>query len=72
MLKSCGRNRCAFRENASLAYRGIDKADLQDFVLRNRLTGLDRIIPFGETTAFALTWNGFYLIDTMSRDCSML
>ena len=56
----------------TLAYYGIDKSELQEFVLRNRLTGLDRIVPFGETTAFALTWDGYNLIDTMSRVCSVL
>ncbi|MCF0243817.1 MAG: acyl-CoA reductase, partial [Bacteroidaceae bacterium] len=56
----------------TLAYCGIDKKDLQEFVIRNRLTGLDRIVPFGETTAFALTWDGYNLIDSMSRVCSIL
>ena len=56
----------------TLAYYGIDKSELQEFVLRSRLTGLDRIVPFGETTAFALTWDGYNLIDTMSRVCSVL
>ena len=56
----------------TLAYYGIDKSELQEFVLRSRLTGLDRIVPFGETTAFALTWDGYNLIDTMSRVCAVL
>lgn len=56
----------------TLAYHGIDKTELQEFALRNHLTGLDRIVPFGETTAFALTWDGYNLIDTMSRICSVL
>lgn len=56
----------------TLAYCGIDKSDLQEFVLRNHLNGLDRIVPFGETTAFSLTWDGYNLIDTMSRVCAVL
>ena len=56
----------------TMAYCGIDKAELQDFVVRNHLTGLDRVVPFGETTAFALTWDGYNLIDMMSRIASII
>jgi len=56
----------------TLAYFGVDKEDLKDFVLRNRPVGLDRIVPFGETTAFALKWDGYNLIDTFSRIPSVL
>lgn len=51
----------------TLAYYGFTQQELSDFVLRNRLTGLDRIVPFGETTAFSLTWDGMNLIERMSR-----
>lgn len=51
----------------TLAYYGVEKDTLQDFVLRNRLRGLDRIVPMGETTAFSLKWDGYNLIDTFSR-----
>lgn len=51
----------------SLGYLGFAKEELRDFVIRNRFQGLDRIVPIGETTAFALTWDGYNLIDTFSR-----
>ena len=51
----------------TLAYYGFEKQELSDFVLRNRLTGIDRIVPFGETTTFSLTWDGMNLIERMSR-----
>lgn len=51
----------------TLAYYGFTQQELSDFVLRNRLTGIDRIVPFGETTAFSLTWDGMNLIERMSR-----
>lgn len=51
----------------TLAYYGFEKSELQDFVFRNRLTGLDRIVPIGETTSFALKWDGYDLINTFSR-----
>lgn len=51
----------------TLAYYGVEKNELEDFALRNRLTGIDRIVPFGDTTAFSLIWDGNNLINTMSR-----
>ena len=56
----------------TLAYYGFDKQELSDFILRNRLTGIDRIVPFGETTAFSLTWDGMNLIERMSRIISVI
>lgn len=51
----------------TLAYFGFEKQELEAFVQRNRLTGIDRIVPFGETTAFSFIWDGRNLIDSMSR-----
>ncbi len=51
----------------TLAYYGIETETLRDFVLRNHLLGLDRIVPIGETTAFSLTWDGYNLVETLSR-----
>ncbi len=56
----------------TLGYFGFEKAELSDFVRRNRFIGLDRIVPIGETTAFSLTWDGYNLIDTFSRIASVL
>ena len=56
----------------TLAYYGFEREELEAFVQRNRLTGIDRIVPFGETTAFSLTWDGRDLIHSMSRVVSIL
>lgn len=56
----------------TLAYYGFEKPELEAFVQRNRLTGIDRIVPFGETTAFSLTWDGRDLIQAMSRVVSII
>lgn len=56
----------------TLAYFGFEKQELEDFVLRNRLIGIDRIVPFGETTTFSLTWDGMNLIERMSRIIDVL
>ena len=51
----------------TLAYYGFTQQEMSDFVRRNRLSGIDRIVPFGETTTFSLTWDGMNLIERMSR-----
>ena len=51
----------------TLAYFGFEKFELEKFVCDNRLRGLDRLVPIGQTTAFSLTWDGYNLIDTLSR-----
>ena len=51
----------------TLAYVGFEPDELRDFVLRNHFIGIDRIVPFGETTTFSLTWDGMNLIERMSR-----
>ena len=56
----------------TLAYYGFEREELEAFVQRNHLTGIDRIVPFGETTAFSLTWDGMNLIDKMSRIVSII
>ena len=56
----------------TLAYYGFDPEELKAFVLKYRPVGLDRIVPFGETTTFALKWDGYNLIDTFSRIPSVL
>lgn len=56
----------------TLAYYGFEREELEAFVQRDRLTGIDRIVPFGETTTFALTWDGMNLIDKMSRIVSII
>lgn len=56
----------------SLGYYGMNKEDLRSFVLENHIRGLDRIVPIGETTDFSLTWDGYNLIDTFTREVSVL
>ena len=56
----------------TLAYYGFEQNQLIDFVRSNRLHGLDRIVPFGETTTFDLTWDGYNLINSFTRVVSVL
>lgn len=56
----------------TLSYLGLSPEELSRFVLENGLTGVDRIVPVGHTMDFALTWDGYDLIQTLSRKISAL
>ena len=51
----------------TMAYYGFARADLEDFISMERPTGIDRIVPIGKTTEFSLVWDGYDLINTLSR-----
>jgi len=55
------------RKYQTLAYYGIEKTDLKKFIAQAKPNGIDRIVPIGTTTDFSLTWDGYNLIDTLSR-----
>ena len=56
----------------TLSYLGLPPEELSRFVLENGLTGVDRIVPVGHTMDFALIWDGYDLIQTLSRKISAL
>jgi len=55
----------------TLTYFGIDKTHLLDFVINNRLRGIDRIVPVGSALDIGVIWDGYDLIRCLSRiiDC---
>lgn len=55
----------------TLAYYGLTESEINDFVINNRIVGFDRIVPFGETTSFSLTWDGYNLVNTLTRVVSV-
>lgn len=55
------------RKYQTLSYIGLDANELRRFVCENGLAGIDRIAPVGHTMDFALTWDGYDLIRTLSR-----
>lgn len=56
----------------TMAYYGFNQDDLAKFVEDNKLHGLDRIVPIGETTSFSLTWDGNNLVNMFSREITIL
>ena len=56
----------------TLAYFGFSKNELQEFILKNKPHGIDRIVPIGKTSDFSLIWDGYNLISALSRNCEIL
>lgn len=55
----------------TLSYCGIDPSDIENFIYSSRPKGIDRIVPIGKTMDFALIWDGYDLIRSMSREISV-
>ena len=55
----------------TLTYYGIDKKELAEFVISNRLAGIDRIVPVGQAMDIGLIWDGYDLMSTLSRVCDV-
>jgi len=51
----------------TLAYYGFSKDQLVDFIDQLKPLGIDRIVPIGRTTDFSLIWDGYNLINSLSR-----
>jgi len=55
-----------------MAYYGIEPGEFRQFILQVKPNGIDRIVPIGKTTEFSLTWDGFNLIETLSRKIELI
>jgi len=51
----------------TVSYLGIDKSTLADFVINNRLKGIDRIVPVGEALNMNILWDGYNILNELSR-----
>ena len=51
----------------TLGYYGLKPQELREWVRKNGLSGIDRIVPVGKTADFTMTWDGYDLILTLSR-----
>jgi hypothetical protein len=51
----------------TLTYFGLDKLSLKNFVIDNKLNGIDRIVPIGQALDINLNWDGYDIIGTLSR-----
>lgn len=65
-------NKIINRKYQTLSYYGIDKKKLEKFIIDNKPSGIDRIVPIGKTTDFSLTWDGYDLIRSLSRKIEII
>lgn len=59
------------RNYQTLSYFGIEKDELKSFFKRKRPLGIDRAVSIGKTLDFSLNWDGYDLINQMSRVISI-
>lgn len=60
------------RKFQTMAYYGFEKDALMTTIKNMKLLGIDRVVPFGKTTDFNLIWDGYDLIYSLSRACSVI
>lgn len=51
----------------TVAVLGIDKRSIVNFVLEQGVRGVDRVVDLGNTMGLEFTWDGFRMIEAMSR-----
>ena len=51
----------------TLSYFGVDKSELIDYVFKNRLSGIDRIVPVGKALDMDVIWDGYDIVRSLSR-----
>ena len=60
-------NKLIKRNYQTMSHYGIHKEDLISFFKDNKPLGIDRVVPIGSTLNFSLNWDGYDLINQMSR-----
>ena len=56
----------------TISYLGVEPAAIREIVLQYGVRGVDRIVPMGHTMDLTFIWDGYDMIDTMSRYVSVL
>ena len=51
----------------TVTYFGVEKTLIKNFVIKNRLKGIDRIVPIGQSLDISLLWDGRDVISTLTR-----
>ncbi len=51
----------------TVSYYGLNPDEIRDVVYKNGVRGVDRIVPVGSTMELSFTWDGYDMIEAMSR-----
>ena len=60
------------RNYQTLSYFGVDKNEFISFFTKKRPLGIDRVVPIGKTLDFSLNWDGYDIINQMSRKIEII
>ena len=60
------------RKYQTLSYYGFDKDYLSKVIDELKPCGIDRVVPIGRTMDFSLIWDGFNIIESMSRNIEIV
>jgi hypothetical protein len=51
----------------TLTYFGLDISEIKEFIIKNRLRGIDRVVPIGKALNMDIVWDGYEIIPALSR-----
>ncbi len=51
----------------TMTYSGFDPSELNEFISKMNLKGIDRVVPIGASLDFSFVWDGHDLINSLSR-----
>ncbi len=51
----------------TMVYFGFSREQLESFVRNSEIQGIDRIVPVGKSLDFSFNWDGFNLIESLTR-----
>jgi len=60
------------RKFQTLSYYGFSKEEMTRFIVQLKPLGIDRIVPIGKSMDFSLIWDGYNIIDSLSRSVEIL
>ena len=55
------------RKYQTISHYGLDEGQIKSFIKNFRPNGIDRIVPLGKSSEFSLVWDGYDLINILSR-----
>ena len=51
----------------TITYFGINKIELENLIIKNNISGVDRIVPVGKALDIGFTWDGYNIEKKLSR-----
>ena len=60
------------RRYQTLSYFGISNEEFKSWLIKSKPIGIDRFVPIGRTMDFSLVWDGFDLVNNLSRQVSII